>query len=129
MILCMVIWLIIGLRKLGTVPNGLGSTFTVSAIIGISLLLSLGTGKAIYHWEIHETRAFVSRVIPKLEKYKNKHGAYPTTITDIDIKHELNSHVSYYSDTDFFEFTYWDSSSFMSGYSFTSTTRKWINFD
>ena len=132
LVLIMVLWLAIGLKRTGVIPRGLKTTFLVSVITGASLLLSLGTGAAINNWEIREARAYVAKVIPKLEDYRQKHGEYPKDLAAINAptppKLIEDSH-SYSADTDYFCFDYWDAAGMMSGYYFDSSTREWTHYD
>lgn len=126
------IWLIIGLKRDSEIPNGLKKTFSISVIIGGSLLLSLGTGTAIHYWEIREARNYVATIVPKLDQYMKEHGQYPTALSAIEASAPpklLSDAHSYTAEFNSFRFEYWDTAGMMDGYYFDSATRRWNYFD
>ena len=129
--LFLVIWLLIELKRKGLISNGLRIAFLVSVIIGGSLLLSLGVGTAIHHWEIRAAKNFVTTMVPKLDQYRKDHGQYPATLAALGSLSppKLLKHAhGYTTDGENFRFEYWDSAGMMDGYYFDSTSRKWNYF-
>lgn len=130
--LFMTLWALFSLKRAGSIPGALKKTFSISAILGCGLLLSLATGIGINHWEIHRTRAFVATIVPKLDAYRAKHGMFPASLREVGFARLpalLENDSGYTAEPDYFRFQYWDSSGMMDGYEFNSSLRQWIHFD
>lgn len=126
------LWLVFALKRTGKIPAGLRTTFFLAVLIIGSLLLSLGAGTAVRHWEIRKARAYVAGVVPLLEAYRERHGGYPKTLAPLGLSAPprllRNSH-GYSAEADHFRFEYWDPGGMMDGYAFDSSSRQWTRFD
>ena len=132
LVLFMALWFLIGLKRTGGIPSGLRNTFLSAVIAGVALLLSIGTGTAIHHWQIHEARAYVAEMVPLLDGYREKHGRYPDTLAALaapDPPALMQDSYSCSEKSDFFRFEYWDEAGIMAGYYFDSSSREWTYFD
>ena len=132
MALFLALWLIIGLKRSGGLPSGWRKTSTISAVIGVGLILSFGTGSLIHHWEIRKVRQFVDATVPFLDEYYAKKGAYPKSLAELgipDVPSLLQDSGGYSKTGDSFSFEYWDESGMMDGYVFSSSDREWRYFD
>lgn len=130
--LFMFLWTLFSLKRSGSIPEALKKSFSISAILGCGLLLSLSTGFGINRWEIHRTREFVAAIVPKLDAYRAKHGAFPTSLREVGVERHpalLEDGSGYTAEQDYFKFEYWDSSGMMDGYEFNSSIRQWIHFN
>lgn len=126
------VWLIIGWKRDGQIPVRLKKVFSGSVVVAAALLLSLATGTAIHRWEIQKTRDYVSLMAPKLDRYRQEHGKFPPTLSEIETTAPprlLSRPHSYTTGLNTFRFEYWDESGLMDGYYFDSETRRWSHFD
>lgn len=113
-------------------PPYLRQFWLVLAVLGLSLGLSMGMGKALNRWQIQNTRDFVSQMVPLLENYRGRQGRYPTSLNelgDIQPPSLLRERNSYTTTGHEYTFEYWDPAGMMNGYVFNSQTREWTAFD
>lgn len=125
-------WGLIGIKRLGVIPDGLGRIFSISVILGGGLLLSGATGAAVNYWRIHQARAFVEAMVPKLDEYRMKHGRFPRRLEDLGVTHTpslLVDPLGYAADADSFKFEYQDVSGMMDAFYFESSSRHWTAMD
>jgi hypothetical protein len=130
--LYMALWALFSLKRSGSIPDALKRTFSISAILGCGLLLSLATGVGMNRWEIYRTREFVAAIVPKLDAYRAKHGAFPASLREVGVARPpalLEDGSGYTAQPDYFKFEYWDPSGMMDGAEFSSSIRQWIHFD
>ena len=132
LVLFMALWFLVGLKRTGGIPSGLRNMFLFSSIAGGALLLSIGTGSAIHHWQIREARAYVAEMVPILDGYRKQHGRYPDSLAAIAVPDPpalMKDSYSYFEESDSFRFEYWDEAGMMDGYYFDSASREWTYFD
>lgn len=132
LVLILVIWFIIGMKRAAEIPNRLRRTFLASVIVCGSMVVSLGTGKAIHHWEITEARNYVANMVPILDQYRNDFGKYPQNLSIIGAPTPpkfLRQVHSYTATNNSFSFEYWDAAGMLAGYYFDSFSRTWKYFD
>ena len=130
--LFLALWLLIGLKRSGGMPNGWRKTSITSAVIGGGLILSVGTGSLINHWQMRKVRQFVEATVPALDQYYSTNGSYPTSLAEggiTSVPHLLQESSGYESTGRRFSFEYWDASGMMDGYIFSSSDREWRYFD
>jgi hypothetical protein len=130
--LLMGIWLLVGFKRSGGVPQGLKKLFLGSMIIGISLAISYGMGKVLHDSEIRRTHDYVATIVPRLDKYRSEHGRYPESLSvfsDTRPPRLLREPHGYRAEADSYRFEYWDAAGMMDGYCFDSSTREWHFFD
>jgi hypothetical protein len=119
-------------RRTGAVPLRLKTAFRIFGVTAGALVLSLGVGVGVHHWEIYRVRSFVDATVPKLERFRSWNGRYPAALEalgDIRGPSLLAVPGEYYSDGRSFRFSYWDPAGMMDGYYFDSVSRRWTYFD
>ena len=130
-LLALLVSLLLTIRRNGRTRAILMSATKITVIVGGALILSVGIGKGIHHWEMYRAKSFVDSAVPKLDSYFAQHGTYPLELRELGIESPrwFSPEVVYSSDGSGFQFVYWDDAAIMDGHLFQDPSRTWMRFD
>ena len=105
----------------------------VIAAVGASAAVSLFVGGMVAERDVAAARRYCEDLVPRLETYRATHGRYPADIREVDpasAPPQLLRRAAYYHATnDEYAFDFMDPRGMMNGFVFTSTKRRWEEWD
>ena len=119
------------LRKQG-LPSNFGRILFVVLTVSGSVVGSLFLGKALNQRELKSARDFVAGVVPELDVYRDSHGEYPATLSELNLGRRQPQILSYsrnQDDPNGFSFYYSDPAGMLDGYGYLSSDREWFYAD